>query len=51
MATPKKTPKQLEIETKKKEHLAEYKTEIWSEKKAIKSDLKKANKLKKPVNH
>ncbi len=51
MATPKKTPKQLEIESQKKSRLNEYKNEIWSEKKAVKSDLKKANKLKKPVKH
>ena len=29
----------------------QYKEEMWTEKKVIKSDLKKANKLKKPVNH
>ncbi|MFA7277887.1 MAG: hypothetical protein WC101_02780 [Candidatus Gracilibacteria bacterium] len=51
MATPKKTPKQLEIEAEKKSRLTEYKDEVWSQKKAIKSDLKKANKLKKPTNH
>ena len=51
MATPQKTPKQLEIEAEKKSRLGEYKTEVWSEKKTIKSDLKKANKLKKPTNH
>ncbi len=47
----KKSPKQLQIEADKKSRLKEYKTEIWSEKKAVKSDLKKANKLKKPVKH
>lgn len=50
MAT-KKSPKQLEIEAEKKGRLQEFKSEIWTEKKHVKDELKKANKLKKPTNH
>lgn len=35
----------------KKAHNKTYKEEAWTEKKVIKSQLKKANKLKKPVKH
>lgn len=51
MATTKKTPAQLKIAADKKRRLGEYKQEIVSEKIQIKNELKKANKLKKPVNH
>ncbi len=35
----------------KKVRNSTYKEEVWTEKKVVKSQLKKANKLKKPTNH
>ncbi len=35
----------------KKVHNKTYKDEVWTKKKVVKSQLKKANKLKKPTNH